>query len=249
MGTRQVFTLAPISPWATDPFNDAIKEISAATGLLQSTIAANAALIYWTDPCMSLGHGTGRWEWAVRYNFESESSVERDIYVIGSRGNSSLSVGGPIAAIAPNFAVNPFVAANVFQKSSPLSAGGGGEAGQSSAGVGGTSILKHALLPTNPGSLPADIAQISGLAAATAIAYKYWYDPQTGAGAALPGGGFQSLGTGLWMMRTYAWSGNYVAFDIAQSSGCALSSSGGSPATPPPSFAGWTQVHSVWQMR
>ena len=248
MGTRQVFTLAPISPWATDPFNDAIKEISAATGLLQSTIAGNAALIYWTDPCMSLGHGTGRWEWAVRYNFESESSVERDIYIIGSRGNSSLSVGGQIAAIAPSFAVNPFAAANVFQKSSPLSAGSGGPA-QSSAGVGGTSILKHTMMPTNPSALSADLSQIAALPAATAIAPKYWYDPQTGLGAALPGGGFQSQGTGLWVMRSYSWSGNYVAFDITESSGCALNSVGGPPATPPPAFTNWTQVHSVWQMR
>lgn len=249
MGMRQVFTLTPVSPWATDPFNDAVKEIAAATGLLTSTIASSAALIYWTDPCLSLGHGTGRWEWAVRYNFESESSVERDIYVIGSSGNSSVSVGGPIAAIAPNFSVNPFAAANVFQKSSPLSAGRGGDAVSSSAGVGGTSILKHGLLPTNPANLVSDLGQIGALPAATAVAYKFWSDPQTSLGSALPGGGFQGIGTGNWLMRTYAWSGNYVAFDITESAGCALISNGGAPATPPPSFAGWTQVHSLWQMR
>jgi len=249
MGTRQIFTLSPISPWATDPFNDAVKEIAAATGLLPSVIEANAALIFWTDPCLSLGHGTGRWEWVVRYNFESEASVERDIYVIGSSGNSSISVGGHLAAIAPNFGVTPFASANIYQKSSPLTAGGGGDAVSSSAGIGGTSILKHSLLPTNPANLAADLVQIGGLPAGAPVVYKYWFDAQTGLGAALPGGGFQSNGTGLWVMRAYAWSANYVAFDIAQSGGCALASNGGAPATPPPAFTGWTQVHSLWQMR
>ncbi len=248
MGQRNVFTLNPISPWAADPFNDATKEIAAATGILQTIIAANAALIYWTDPCVSLGHGTGRWEWAVRYNFESESGVERDLYIIASSGNSSISVGGSLPAIAPNFAVNPFATANVFQKSSPLSAGRGSRP-QSSAGLGGTSILKHSLSSTNPTNLDADLIQIAGLPAATAVAYKYWNDPQTGLGAALPGGGFQSEGTGNWIMRAYAWSGNYVAFDIAESMGCALQAVGGAPATPPPAFTGWTQVHSFWQMQ
>lgn len=237
MGTRQVYALPSISPYSTDPWNDALKELASVTGLSTATIAPNATLIYWTDPCQKLGVGTGLWEYLVRFNYESETGVERDLFVIGSQGNASLSVGGPVAAPAPNFAVTPFAAANVFQKSSPLTPKGIIARSVGSAGSSkNTSGFSYPIIrPESPTLLQDIYNAVFRDEGGTPQSWTYYYDQQTAVEAV--NGVLTSVGTGNWLAKGTGWMayGQANVFTIAQCGACALQSSGGAAAVAPPS--------------
>lgn len=241
MGYRQVYTLNPISPWSPDPWNDAAKEISSATGLPLATVLASAVLVWYNDPYTSLGNGTGIWQWDVQYEFESETGIEKDLYVIRSGGNAFTSVGGGQAAPAPTFTGTPFASGNVFQKMSPLiMPNRSGLSGPTSAaGSGGASIIRHWIEPSNPSSLLADILNVVNTTGQTAVVVRYYYDPQTVAGA----------GRGIWRVKCFSWGPNYVALTVVESGGCTLNMAGGPPGNPiPPSWGGYTRVNSISQM-
>ena len=236
MGYRQVFPLTSISPYSTDPWNDAIKELATATGQSTSTITANAQLIYWTDPFVSLGAGTGLWEWVIKYNYESETGIERDIYVIGSAGNASISVGGPVAAPAPIFTTNPFTAGNVFQKSSCLNPKGVLAQAMGSMSPGkDAGIYRPIIRPESPTLLQDIYSAVFRDEGGTPQSWTYYYDAQTG--STIINGVPTSIGTGNWVAKGTGWMayGQANIFCIAQCGACALKSNGGAPQIIPPS--------------
>ena len=237
MGYRQVFPLTPVSPYSTDPWNDALKELASATGLTTTQIAATATLIYWTDPCKSLGIGTGLWEWAIRFNFESEIAIERDLYVIGSSGNASISIGGPVAAPAPNFTVTPFTPVNVFQKSSCITPKGvvARSIGSSGASKNTSGFSYPIIRPESPTLLQDIYSAVYRDEGGTPQAWTYYYDNQTG--VEMVNGVLTSLGTGNWLVKGTGWMayGQANVFTVAQCGACALQSVGGAPQIIPPS--------------
>ncbi len=237
MGQRQVYPLTPVSPWSPDPWNDAAKEISAATGVPVATILANAILVWYHSPYVSPGIGSGDWQWGVKFQFESESSVEKDLYTIGSAGNIFTTVGGGLAAPEPNFAASLFT--NTYQKMSPLVMSSYRGSASMNPG-GGTTIFPQWMEPTNPANVLADmINALSELGATTGV-YRFYNDPVTVNGVA---------GRGIWRAKCFSWSPAYVLANVVESGGCALQQAGGRPyVAAPPSFAGWTQMHSLWSL-
>ena len=239
MGIRQVFPLDQVSPWSTDPFNDAVKDIASATGDPIAKIIANAALIWYSDPFP----GSGRWAWSVRYNFEPEAGIERDLYTVGSGGNASISIGAITTAPTPIFTANPFVAANVFQKMSPP-ASSGGTSNTLNPGIkaGCSRPVIRADSPTVLQDIYDSVYVDEG---GTPQSWEYFYDKRTG--SEMVNGVLTPMGTGIWLARGTGWMayGQANIFCIAQVMACAVQAAGGAPAIQPP--ASWTYGSAVFK--
>ena len=243
MGFRQIIPLPSINPWSTQPFADAAIELASFTGLTQAQVLAQSSLVWWNDPFVSLGVGSGEWEWMVRLNVESETGVEKDLYTIGSAGNASICIGGPLAAPAPNFAASPFATNyqkafcltfknNIYQSIGTIQ--GGNNSGSS----------RPIIQPSSP-TLLADIYDaVYRDEGGTVQSWTYYYDKQTGSESI--NGVPTSMGTGRWVAKGTGWMayGQANIFAVALAGACAIQSNGGRQAIQPP--ASWTYGSAVF---
>lgn len=230
----------PVNPYSITPVADALKFIAAGANVSVATVTAyittnqNAA-VAWNDPCTVLGAGTGLWQFRIIYREYVTGQNEPNDYIAFSGGNASSSVGGVPAAAVPSF-TTPVAFAMLGGKMNF----GSGSGSTSGSIAGNMALFDHKVMATHPSTVLADLISAAGtFNSSGGNIYRYYTDPQTALG----------VGTGLWFAKLYIWSPNYVAQNIYRTGGCALSSVGGDPATPPPpSFTGWTQINSIWQL-
>lgn len=238
--TSKVFSY-PVNPYSATPVADALAYIAGGANVPLATVTAyiasnpNAA-VAWNDPCLTLGHGTGRWQFSIIYREFVSGETEPNQHIAFCGANGAYSNGGPANASCPSL-TSPIA---FTMLGGPISRGGGSSGPSSAVGVGGMSILRHYVSPSSP-TLIADMIDIATTLSSAPPAYRYWNDPQLALWD----------GSGQWIARAYAWVSGYLALVIVESSGCALQSANPfDRATPPPaSFPGWTQVNGIWQMQ
>lgn len=233
----------PIYKFSTNPLGDAAAQIAQCTGHSPADILtyfaanSNAAVTAWNDPRVSVialgggvngGVGTGRWQWLAVYRIEDTVSQEAELHYAFSQGRNVITVGGDVQAAPPSFANMNLLTSPVLRN-----------IGASPASGGGANFLQKPIAPTNPTTVLADASGFLRAEAGTGGgSFMFYNDPVIDL----------MHGSGVW--KIYCDAGMAAGTGplcMVETAGCALSSVGGGPATPPPtSFSGWTRINSIW---
>ena len=228
----RTIALSPPSPFSSDPIGDAT------IALAQVAPGVTPKFVYWNDPQVSSGVGTGLWQFKGSAYYLMPGTTEPILFTIGCSGIAATSVGGPKFAAAPNFTGIPDSQGPIF----PVSPAGGRQ-------PPGGPVTVITLSGSVASSVLADIQNMTTCFNTGSLApkYRYYYDPQTSVGH----------GTGIWRAQGYAplfesnsqGSAGFPCAIVVQAGGCSLISDGcESPSTPPTVWTGFTQVANMFPL-